>query len=164
MLNQVIAELGTLAKNKDIDKRVDELRKERKQNEVNKAAAEKILDEVDRFKREKNTRLSNEINNHFKLVSFKLFDYLKNGNYQECVELMIDNKPITNCANGSLIQLAKLDCIAGLQDYFEQFMPVFLDDAALITSNTSERIDMNTQLIQLVASDGVNELKVEKEK
>lgn len=160
MHNQVTAELGYLEKNKEIDERIAELRQEQKNAEINRANAEKILDQIDKFRRFKNERLTDSINSHFKIISFELFTYLKNGNYSETVQILIDNKPISSCANGSLIQLAKLDCIAGLQNYFNQHISVFLEDAALITSNTSDRINLDSQLIQLVAVDDIEELVV----
>ena len=104
--------------------------------------------------------LTEEINKHFNIVKFKLFDYLKNGNYAEVVEILIDDKPMTSCANGSLIQLAKLDCLAGLQRFFNQFVSVFLEDAALITSNTAKRLNLDAQLVQLIAKDGIKDLEV----
>lgn len=163
MLNQVMAELGTLEKNKDIDNRVSDLREERKQNEVNKADAEKILDQVERFKKEKNNKLSNEINKHFKVAQFRLFKTLKNGSVEDACDVLIDGKEINTQANQSLQVLARLDIIKGLSDYFETWMPVFADDYALITGETDKRVVMKNQLIKLIATDGVKELEVKGE-
>ena len=160
MLNQVVSELAFLDKNIELDKRIEELREERKTNEVNKAKAEKIIDQVEKVKQSKNEKLTESINKHFNVINFKLFDYLKNGNYTEIVEIMVDGKPISSSANGSLIQFAKIDCISGLQNFFDQHLPVFLEDAALLTINTKNRIKLDAQLIQLVATDGVTELEV----
>jgi hypothetical protein len=76
---------------------------------------------------------------------------------------MIDGKPASTCANGSLLVLSKLDCLAGLQNFFNQHIPVFIDDAALLTKNTRERIKLDSQLILLIAADGINELQIERE-
>ena len=160
MLNQVLADLGGVARNEEIDKRIAELRQTQKDAEVRRANAEKVLFQVDSFKKFKNEKLTTSINSHFNIIKFKLFDFQKNGNYVETVEILIDGKPMNSCANGSLIQLAKLDCLAGLQDYFNQHICTFLEDAALITSNTSERLKLNSQLIQLVAVEGIKELEV----
>lgn len=162
MLNQVMAELGTLEKNKDIDNRVSDLREERKQNEVNKADAEKILDQVERFKKEKNNKLSNEINKHFKVAQFRLFKTLKNGSVEDACDVLIDGKEINTQANQSLQVLARLDIIKGLSDYFETWMPVFADDFALFTSESEKQIKMTNQVIKLIATDGIKELKVER--
>lgn len=160
MIIQTNGEIAVVERNKDLDRDIAELRKQQKDAEIRRANTEKILDQVDRFKREKNEKLTSDINSHFNIIKFKLFDFQKNGNYVETVEILIDDKPITSCANGSLIQLAKLDCLAGLQDYFNQHIPVFLEDAALITSNTADRLKLDSQLIQLVAVEGMKELTI----
>ena len=162
MLNQVIADLGTLEKNVELDKRVAELREERRQSEINKAKAEKILDEVERFKREKNNRLSAEINKHFKVAQFRLFKTLKNGSIEEALDVLVNGKEINTQVNQATQVLAKLDIIKGLSDYFETWIPVFVDDFALFTQDSEKQIDMSNQLIKLVAKDGINELKVER--
>ena len=162
MLNQVIAELGTLEKNKDIDKRVKELRQKRKDSEVNKAKAEKVLNQVDVFKKAKNDKLSERINSHFKVAQFRLFKTLKNGNIEDACDVLIDGKEINSQANQSLQVLAKLDIIQGLSDYFETWLPVFADDYALITGETDKRVTMKNQLIKLIATDNVKELKIER--
>ena len=162
MIRQADGELAVIERNKELDEQVEILRQEKKQSEINKAKAEKIVDQVNKIKRAKNERLGESINSHFKIVDFKLWDLRKNGEYVDTIDLMIDGKPASICANGSLLQLAKLDCLAGLQNYFNQHVPVFCEDAALLTDNTRKRIDIDSQLIQLVATDSVKELRIEK--
>ena len=162
MLNQVIAELGSLEKNKELDERVAELRKERKEAEINKAKAEKILDQVTRFKMFKNNKLSEMINSHFEDVEFVFWEVLKNGSINETLKVLIGGKEIQTQVNQATQVLAKLDIIRGLSDFFEMWMPVFCDDYALITSESDSRIKMKNQLIKLIAKDGVKGLKVER--
>ena len=162
MLNQVVAELGALERNKELDKRVEELREERKQAEIKRANAEKILDEVERFKKAKNDALSEEINKHFKVAQFRLFKTLKNGSIEDACDVLIDGKEINSQVNQASQIRAKLDIIRGLSDYFETWMPVFIDDFSLFTSKTEKEIVMDNQLIKLCATDGVKELKVER--
>ena len=162
MLNQVMAELGTLEKNKDIDNRVEELRQLRKDSEIKRANAEKVLNQVEIFKKSKNDKLSERINSHFEVAQFRLFKQLKNGNIEDACDVLIDGKEINSQANQSLQVLAKLDIIRGLSDYFEKWLPVFADDYALITGETDKRVVMKNQLIKLIATDGVKELKVER--
>lgn len=162
-LNDINNKLAIVSRNSELDAQAEKLRAQRKQDEINKAKAEKVISEIEQVEKAKNEKLSASINSHFNIVSFKLFDFLKNGNYAETIELMIDGKPISSCANGSLIQLAKLDCLSGLQNFFNQHLPVFLEDAALITSNTSNRIKLDSQLIQLIATDNATELEIKTE-
>jgi DNA repair exonuclease SbcCD ATPase subunit len=162
MLNQVVAELGSLDRNKELDEHVKELREERKQAEIKRANAEKILDEVERFKKVKNDCLSEEINKHFKVAQFRLFKTLKNGSIEDACDVLIDGKEINSQVNQASQIRAKLDIIRGLSDYFETWMPVFIDDFSLFTSKTEKEIVMDNQLIKLCATDGVKELKVER--
>lgn len=164
MIKQVIGDLAVADRNKDLDEQIKQLRQEKKDAEINKAKAEKVIFEVDKVKRAKNEKLSESINNHFKIVDFKLFDFRKNGEYVDTIDMLIDGKPASTCANGSLLTLAKLDCINGLQNFFNQHLPVWVDDAALITTNTKDRINLDTQVIQLIAANDVKELSIEKEK
>lgn len=161
-LSEIEGTRKVIENNKSIDNRVAELREKKRNDEIAKADMEKRLYEVTEVEKAKNKSLSDSINSHFNIINFKLFDYLKNGNYTETVEILIDDKPMTSCANGSLVQLAKIDCIDGLQTFFNQHMPVFVEDAALITANTEQRIKLDSQFIQLIAKDSVETLQIER--
>lgn len=160
MLNQIIGDLAKLERNADIDKRVAELREERSQAEINKANAEKILYQLEIFKKAKNNKLSDEINKHFKVAQFRLFKTLKNGTIEDACDVLIDGKEINTQVNQASQILARLDIIRGLSDYFETWLPVFIDDFALFTSQSEEQIKMDNQLIKLVARDGIQEIEV----
>lgn len=162
MLNQVVGELGTLEQNKVIDENVAALRSKRKNDEVIKAQAEKTLDEVDRVEMAKNSKLAESINAHFDLVEWHLWDRQKNGTLIEVTEPYIDGKPMTSCANGSLMTLAKLSICEALQKVRNQRMPIWCDDASLFSKNTTDRIKLDTQFIQLIVADGVKEINVER--
>ena len=161
MLNQVVAELGSLDRNKELDKRVEELREERKQAEIKRANAEKIMDEVERFKKAKNDALSEEINKHFDGVDFVFWEYLKNGNINETLKILIDGKEINNQVNQASQIRAKLEIIRGLSSYFDINCPVFVDDASLLTQDTLKAIELTNQVIWLCATDGYKELVIE---
>ena len=51
MLSQINGELAVLEKNIEIDKRIAEIRQAQKDAEIRRASAEKVLDQVDRFRR-----------------------------------------------------------------------------------------------------------------
>lgn len=163
MLNQVIGELGSLEKNKELDARVEELRKERKDAEIKRANAEKVLDEVERFKKCKNDSLTEEINKHFDGVSFQFYKYLRNGNCDETLIVLVDGKDITTQVNQATQVKAKLAIIKGLSNYFDKKYCVFVDNASLLTKETFDAIKMDNQMIWLLAKDGYKELTIEKE-
>lgn len=162
MLNQVIGELGTVDQNKAIDDKVAALRDKRKKDEIAKANAEKVLSQVEEIEMTKNDKLAESINSNFDLVEWHLWDRQKNGNLIEVTEPYIDGKPMTSCANGSLITLAKISICESLQKVRNQRMPIWCDDASLFSKNTLERIKLDTQFIQLIVKDDVKEVQIER--
>lgn len=162
-LTEVEKQLALAQKNAEIDEQIAALRKKQSEFEQNKANAEKILYQLDLVSKRKNELLTDQVNSHFKLVEFRLFDYLKNGNVVDDCEPTIDGKSLKDHSNGALRVLAKLDIVDGLQRFYGQCYPVFAEDFSLVTDNTECRIDMDCQLIKLVAEKGVKELKVEVE-
>lgn len=162
-LTEVEKQLALAQKNVEIDEQIAALRKKQGEFEQSKANAEKILYQLDLVSKRKNELLTDQVNSHFKLVKFRLFDYLKNGNVVDDCEPMIDGKSLKDHSNGALRVLAKLDIVDGLQRFYGQHYPVFAEDFSLVTENTECRIDMDCQLIKLVAEKGVKELKIEAE-
>lgn len=162
-LTDVERQLALAQKNIEIDEHIADLRKKQGEYEQNKANSEKILYQLDLVSKRKNELLTDQVNSHFKLVKFRLFDYLKNGNVVDDCEPTIDGKSLKDHSNGALRVLAKLDIVDGLQRFYGQYYPVFAEDFSLVTENTECRIDMDCQLIKLVAEKGVKELKIEME-
>ena len=162
MLDKVIGEIALVKKNEEIEKSVAELRERRKVDEIAKANAEKTLSQVEDVEMAKNEKLSESINEKFELVDWHLWDRQKNGSLIEVTEPYIDGKPMSSCANGSLISLAKLSICEALQKVREQRIPIWCDDASLMSSNTKERIKLDTQYIQLIVADGVKEIEIER--
>lgn len=162
-LTEVEKQLALAQKNVEIDEQIAALRKKQGEFEQNKANAEKILYQLDLVSKRKNELLTDQVNSHFKLVKFRLFDYLKNGSVVDDCEPTIDGKSLKDHSNGALRVLAKLDIVDGLQRFYGQHYPVFAEDFSLVTDNTECRIDMDCQLIKLVAEKGVKELKIEVE-
>lgn len=162
-LTEVEKQLALAHKNIQIDEDVSKLREKQKSFEQQKADCEKILDQLDMVSKRKNELLTDQVNSHFKLVKFRLFDYLKNGSVVDDCEPTIDGKSLKDHSNGALRVLAKLDIVDGLQRFYGQHYPVFAEDFSLVTDNTECRIDMGCQLIKLVAEKGVKKLKIEME-
>lgn len=162
MLSQINGELAVLEKNIEIDKRIAEIRQAQKDAEIRRASAEKVLDQVDRFRRFKNDKLTENINSKFSLVKWKLYDFQRNGEIKDVCIPLIDKKPMDNCCNGSLITLCKISICADLQRNFQQFVPIWVEDYSLFSSNTESRLNADSQIIGLVVTED-DELKVEGE-
>ena len=141
--------------NERIDAQIAELQRKRKEYEQASLDAERILDEVKQLEMAKNEMLTEQINSHFKLVKWVLFETQANGEIltDRCTPY-IDGKSMVDEANTGRVILGKLDIVEGLQNFYGERYPVWLDNAEALTSNTSERIQLDTQLITLSAVDG----------
>lgn len=161
MIKQMDAELTLFERNKDLDDDIKALREEKRQAEIERAKHEKILNEVEDFKKKKNNKLSDAVNSHFDGVSFRLFKTLRNGSIEETVDVLIDGKEINTQVNQASQVKARLAIIKGLAKHRDAIYPVFVDDSSLLTSETLSSIDMPNQTIWLCAEDGYKDLKVE---
>lgn len=163
-LSDVEAEIAKSENDVRIDEQIAELQKKQLEYSQKKADAENILYQLSLVSKDKNTLLEKEINSHFNGVRFKLFDYQKNGEYKEvCVpEILNANgewKSIGITANTALEVKGKLAIVDGLQKFYEESYPVFVDGAERLDDKTMEQIQTDFQVIFLKVGDG--ELRVE---
>ena len=160
-VNKIIAQA---ANNVRIDEQIADMQKKQREYEQVKADAEKILYQLKEVSKRKNELLVVEINQHFGIVRWKLFDYQKNGEYKEiCVPTVPDEKTgickvfgkTTN--TGREIE-AKIDICNSFQKFFDMFVPIFLDGAESLNDEYIPAVD--TQLILLTVTKD-KQLKVE---
>lgn len=145
------------------EERLSELKKKKLDMEQSKTDCEKILDLLDELDKTKNELLTDQINSHFSLVQWKLFDNAKNGNYKSVCIPMVDGKSIlTTMSNKGNRILGRIDICKSIQKISGINCPIWLDDTEnLDTVNQSRVSDMvDSQLIMLLVNDG-KELKVE---
>lgn len=145
------------------EERLSELKKKKLDMEQSKTDCEKILDLLDELDKTKNELLTDQINSHFSLVQWKLFDNAKNGNYKSVCIPMVDSKSIlTTMSNKGNRILGRIDICKSIQKISGINCPVWLDDSEnLDTVNQSRVADMvDSQLIMLLVNDS-KELKVE---
>ena len=122
-------------------------------NEQNKANSEKILYQLSLIQKHKNELLTDSINKHFQIVKFSFFKYQKNGEYKECCEVFVDGKELGASLNTAMQIRAKLDIVSGLQNFFGEHYPVFLDSSEMLDDNTKAQIVMPCQMIYLKVAD-----------
>lgn len=151
---EIEAEKARIARVEEAKGRVAELEAKRTEYEQAIARTEMIEAQVATFGRTKNEMLTESINSHFKVVSWKLFDYQKNGEYKECLIPMIGNTPYDSLSGGEKM-IAMVDIVTTLQRWFDTYLPVFIDEAGIATEETLEKVKAlaNTQLILLTAKD-----------
>lgn len=141
-----------------IDEQISELQEKQRDYEQAKADAEKILYQLSLVSKRKNELLVEEINQHFGIVKWILFDYQKNGEYKEVCIPEIDGKRFGDSTNTGREIEAKLDICNSFQKFFNIYCPIFLDGAESINDEYVPAVD--TQLILLSVTED-KELKVE---
>ena len=160
--NEFERKIAKASNNVEIDEQISDLRAKQGEYEQSKADCEKILYQLSLVSRKKNELLTEEINKHFKIVKWKLHDYQKNGSYIDVCIPFVDNRQFGTSTNKGREILAKLDIISGLQKFYRQSYPVFLDNAESLSEQTTNRIDMDCQLIMMTVSED-KELRIEVE-
>lgn len=154
-INKIIAQA---ANNIRIDEQIADMQKKQREYEQAKADAEKILHQLKEVSKRKNALLVEEINQHFGIVSWKLFDYQKNGEYKEVCVPMVDRKEFGVTTNTGREIQAKLDICNSFQKFFNMYVPIFLDGAESLNDEYIPAVD--TQLILLTVTED-KQLKVE---
>lgn len=160
-VNKIIAQAEN---NVQIDDKIADM--QHKQNEYGqaKADAERILYQLKEVSKRKNKLLVEEINQHFGIVRWKLFDFQKNGEYKEvCIPTVLDEeagiyKLFGDTTNTGREIEAKIDICNSFQKFFNMYVPIFLDGAESINDEYVPAVD--TQLILLTVTDD-EQLKVE---
>lgn len=154
-VNKIIAQA---ANNIRIDEQIADMQKKQREYEQAKADAEKILHQLKEVSKRKNALLVEGINQHFGIVSWKLFDYQKNGEYKEVCVPMVDGKEFGVTTNTGREIQAKLDICNSFQKFFDMYVPIFLDGAESLNDEYIPAVD--TQLILLTVTED-KQLKVE---
>lgn len=144
------------------EQRLEELRAEQRTQEQNKTNAEKILDLLDELDKAKNETLSDNINSHFSLVKWKLFELNKSGGYKSvCIPTVNGKSILTTMSNKGNRILGRVDICNSIQKISGMSVPVFCDDIeSLDKQNERKVINMvESQLVLLCVSND-EELKI----
>lgn len=159
-LEEVNQKFAQFENNKKIDEQIEVYRQEKLDKMQEKANAEKLLHQIDVLKKAKNEVVVDEINSHFDLVEWKLFDYFKNGEYKEVCIPTINGKDYTQEVNTGLKIRARLDIVKGLQKYFDEYYPIILDNAESLDIENKEKVNLDTQTIFLTVSNTDSEIRI----
>ena len=152
-LETIKAEIAKAFNNVHIDEQIVELQEKQRDYEQAKTDAEKILYQLSLVSRKKNELLVEEINNHFGVVKWVLFDYQKNGEYKEVCIPTIDGKRFGESTNTGREIEAKLDICNSFQKFFGMQLPIFLDKAESLNDCYMPKLDC--QLITLKVRDAL---------
>lgn len=138
------------------EQRLDDLREKRMDLEQKKTDAEKILYLLEELEKAKNQKLSAEINKHFGVVQWQLFEVNKSGGYKNVCIPAVDGKSILSTMSNKGNQIiGKVDICNSIQKINDLSAPVFLDDVESLDVSNKERVSKsaNCQLIMLEVTD-----------
>jgi len=156
-LDAAKAEIAKASKNVEIEERIGQLQKEQREVSQKVADQEQMIYLLEQFIEKKMTRISDEINKHFKHVAFQLFEEQLNGAIKPtCKIKYVDNS--TGDLNKAAVFIGGLDIIQSLNNLYGVYAPIFIDNSESI--NDFNIPDMEAQMILLAVSDD-KELKVE---
>lgn len=144
-----------LENNEIIDEKISALREKKIADETYKAKAEKVLYQITEFEKHKNNLLTDEINSHFDLVDWRLFETQKNGEYKACCYPTYEGKQIDVDTNTALSVAMRLDIATSLQKFNDFYVPIFIDKAESLDSQTRRDIasHKDAQIIWLTVND-----------
>ena len=146
-----IAKLDTVA---DAE-RLAELERQYTVKEQTQTNAEKILKLIKELDKCKNEELSEEINSHFGLVKWKLWELSKGGEYKSACVPMVNGKSIlsTMSNKGNRI-LGRIDICRSLQNINGFICPIWLDDAESLDVYNRRKLaeTVGVQLILLIVN------------
>lgn len=140
-------------------KRIEELKAEEKKLAKEHEKIERELHLMDLFIRTKSSLLDKQINSHFELAKFKLFDVLVNGSVVPCCETLHNGVPYSTGLNNSARINVGLDIIRTLSKHYGFSPPIFIDNAEAVV----QLLPMEAQMIRLVVSAKHKKLRVETE-
>ena len=158
LLNVYVKAQGAEVSNSLIDDRIAEAKSALKQYAQAKADAESMLYQIQLISQKKNELLSEQVNSHFTRVKFRLFVTQKNGEIKDdCTPLVLcsdgEYRDMTYSANTAAIVAAKLDICSGLQKFYGQNLPIWLDGAECLDEQNRKALKMDNQLILLCVSE-----------
>lgn len=171
-----------LEKEETIQQRLDELARKRLNVEMNRQQEQRIRDLLakqkelnlqlttlddgltlaDQFIRLRAMDLEEDINSHFEVVRWKLFDIQVNGGVKTCCEAMADNdngifvEYGSNLNDGRRIQ-AGVDIINAITKATGVTAPIWIDGAGELT----KKLNTQSQCVRLYASEADKALRVE---
>jgi len=164
-LNELNAEKENLdrlksiaASNKNIEKRIQELRNKEDELLDDKEIYSGQLYKLNKFTITKINKLTDNINEKFKYVTFKLFYTQVDGEVKETCETTVNGIEYHRGLNSAKKLNAGLDIINTLCDHYKINAPIFIDNAESVI----DILPTKSQQIRLVVSKQDDTLRMEK--
>lgn len=117
----------------DAMKRCDELQQQRQEIGELLGENKRCRDLVKDYYNSLNRMLGERIHAHFNMVGWKLFDEHIEGDHTPCCEAVVDGIQFNYGLNTGSQILAGLECIDVIGNFYQLFLPVFIDNAETLT-------------------------------
>lgn len=140
-----------------ISSRIEEREADRMTASTAFMQAESELFLLELYSRTLSSMLESRISSKFELVKWKLFELQVNGGQREICEATVGGVPYSTDLNTGAKIMAGLDVIRTLAHHYDAYLPVFVDNAEMITD---WQIKPESQTIKLIAQEGINKLEV----
>lgn len=151
--------IATCKASQEAQKRIDDYSKQQRELGTVRDTAEKMLHLCDEFIRLKSEIITDNINQHFKIVRFVLFEILKNGGLRQVCECTVEGVSF-DPLNRARKVAAGLDIVNTFGKALGYSFPVFIDDSEGVFESYGVSLD-GTQQIKLIATEDEGELRVE---
>lgn len=146
------------ADNSAVEERIEQLKEEQREVGQKVADQEKMIYLLEQFIEKKMNMISEEIDKHFKYVSFRLFKQQINGGVVPTCEIKYVKDSRGDLNNGHKI-IAGLDIISSLSALYGVSAPIFIDNAEAISEGNLPNMDC--QLILLKVASPIYEYEYE---
>src|SRR5690606_30802353 len=141
-IKEINESLGIKTQITAANNRIKELEQEETQLSNSLLALEKQQFDIEKYIKLSIEALEQNINNKFKLVTFKLFETQINGGEIECCEALINGVPFHSANTASKIN-AGIDIINTLSEFYQTTAPIIIDNR----ESVSKLIESKSQLI-----------------
>ncbi len=135
----------------EMDARIQELQAQEKKTGQQIADEQKRLDLLERFQRTKMEMFEKNVNKHFSVVKWVLFETLINGGYKDICRATVDGTDMESGLNHGHRILGDIDILDSFQKINSVRLPIFVDDAESLDDWRVPELD--TQMILLRRTD-----------
>lgn len=149
--------LASVSINESVDKRITELKQERKNIAQKITDVQAQLDLLKKFSRKKNELLESDVNEYLEFCHVKMFRPLVNGDTEECCDFIYKGEPYSRNMNHGARILTEIDICNAFQKRCGVELPIMVDDTESL--DPWKIPDVDSQLIMFRRSDD-KELKV----
>ncbi len=146
-----IAEAENHIKETDVEAKIQALRNEQRDIAKKIANCNKTIDLLQEYKSEMIRRTEESINDHFGLVSFRMFETLQNGEQKDICTPCVDGISYDSNLNFAHRILAEIDISLAFQKAHGIELPIIVDEASSIDSWRLNQFDR--QMIIISRSD-----------